>query len=162
MKIAILSDTHNDNQAVQSCLNYLKTAGIHTICHCGDLSSPEMIRLFDGFQVFLAFGNCDYFSGEIKEQLILLATESHSAHLCKFSLQNTPMAITHGHGHRIVDLARSGHYQYLFTGHTHQKKDETIQKCRVINPGSLQSRGMSTGTFATLELDSNLLEFHKI
>ena len=162
MKIAIISDTHNDTLTLQNTLNIFRESRIHTICHCGDLTSPEMIKLFDGFQVFLGFGNCDYQTGEIKEQLILLGTESNSSYLCQFTLQEISMAITHGHSRNVMDLAHTRKYRYIFTGHTHLKKDTNVNGCRIINPGSLSTRGRNFATYATLELDSNQIEFHKV
>ena len=162
MKLAILSDTHNDSRALTHCLALLKTRQINIVCHCGDLSSPRMIRLFNGFQVFYSFGNCDYLSGEIKEQFILLGTESRASMLGQFKLNDISMAVVHGHDRNINTLAKSGKFRYIFTGHTHKKKDETIKTCRVINPGSLSTRGYNIGTYAILDLDCNVLEFHSI
>jgi len=162
MKLAIISDTHNDSRALTHFLALMKNIQISTICHCGDLSSPKMIPLFNGFQVFYSFGNCDYLSGEIHDQFLLLGTESLASTLCQFILQDIPMAVVHGHDRNINTLAKSGKFRYIFTGHTHKKKDETIKNCRIINPGSLSSRGYNIGTYAILDLDCNVLEFHSI
>ena len=43
MKIAIISDTHNNMANFKKAIDYIKGGGIKLILHCGDIQSQETI-----------------------------------------------------------------------------------------------------------------------
>ncbi|HEX6384688.1 MAG TPA: metallophosphoesterase family protein [Anaerolineae bacterium] len=48
------------------------------------------------------------------------------------------IAATHGHlSGKVEELVRSDHYAFVFHGHSHRRRGETIGRTRVINPGAL-------------------------
>ncbi|MBN2048166.1 MAG: metallophosphoesterase family protein [Anaerolineaceae bacterium] len=163
MKIAILSDTHNDQHSLITAANQLREQKIHTIIHCGDLTSPDMIRFLDGFQVIFTYGNCDYLSGQIQDELIMLGTDSIAKTLYTGELEGVKFAAAHGNNEsQLNQIIHRGIYTYVFHGHTHHKRDERRGSTRVINPGSLSSRGFNRPTYCILDLASGVLDWIRL
>lgn len=163
MLIGLISDSHNETTALQGVLTVFREKKIHTILHCGDLTSPYMVKLFADFTLHLAFGNGDYLTGEMKEQVILLGTHSTARLVNSLTIHHTPIAIAHGHRlGEVRQLAESGLYQLLFTGHTHEPEQYWIGNTHVINPGGLTAKAVPSHSFATFDLKNDILEFHHL
>ncbi len=60
MKIAILSDTHNNLAYAQLARKKIADAGIRTVIHCGDVIDPGIVDYFGEFRIILVYGNGDY------------------------------------------------------------------------------------------------------
>ena len=163
MLIGLISDSHNDITALQRALAVFREEKIHTILHCGDLTSPHMIKLFADFSLHMAFGNGDYLTGEIKDQALLLGTQSTARPVNTITIEHTSIVIVHGHRPgEVRQLAESGQYDLLFTGHTHEREEYWIGNTRVINPGGLTAKAVPSHSFATFDLKKDLLEFHQL
>jgi uncharacterized protein len=163
MLIGLISDSHNDITALQRALAVFREKNIHTVLHCGDLTSPQMVKLFADFTLHLAFGNGDYLTGEIKEQAILLGTQSTAKPVNTLTIHQTSIAIAHGHRPgEVSQLAESGQYHLLFTGHTHEREEYWIGNTRVINPGGITARAVPSHSFAIFDLKNDILEFQQL
>ena len=60
MKIGILSDTHDQVARTTKALQVLLAEGAEAIVHCGDLTRPEIVRIFAKVPTYFVFGNNDY------------------------------------------------------------------------------------------------------
>ncbi len=71
------------------------------------------------------------------------------------------IAATHGHLEGVVEnLVESREYAYVFTGHSHRRKDEMIRATRLINPGALGGMHVEKRSFVILDLTSGKLDVH--
>ena len=69
--------------------------------------------------------------------------------------------IYHGTRAGLVETkADSQEYDYVIHGHTHRRRNERIGNTRVINPGAMFNASLYS--FATLDLDTDTVEFHEI
>lgn len=137
MKIGILSDTHDRWEATRQVLSTFRHYEAEKIIHCGDVTSPKMMELFNGFEVFLAFGN-----GDREEAAFRLYFENHQTGSCGLALSlelaGKKIFVIHGDDFRRLNKElRSGTWDYVFTGHSHAFRDETIGNTRIINPGAV-------------------------
>ncbi len=153
MRIGLVSDTHNDSGRLRRVLGRLRLESITTVLHAGDVANGQILRLFAGFDVWVARGNMD--------QDPLLYRVSHelfgaghyrTSHT--LSLNGASVALIHS---GTSDTARawieSEAYDYVVHGHTHQPRDERIGRTRVINPGALaHPRGPYPRSFCILNL----------
>lgn len=136
--LGILSDTHNNLPNLQKALDIFRGEGATTLIHCGDLTSPETARYLEGFEVHLTFGNGDYASGEILTVLREMNWRNTAGMTYTGEFEGARVAATHGHVPDLLNgLITSGHYDYVFRGHSHRHKDERRGSTRVINPGAL-------------------------
>lgn len=160
MKIAIVSDTHNDNHAIDRMLSILRSERIRTIIHCGDMTRAETAELFQDFCLNHVWGNGDLDS--IGLQIAIQACQPGSSTSQNYSavLNEKRIAAVHGHDRHLLDsLIECGHYEFVFHGHTHRQRSEKIGKTHVINPGALGGGFRSTHSFAVLDLHSGDLTF---
>ncbi|MDA3822520.1 MAG: metallophosphoesterase family protein, partial [Bacteroidales bacterium] len=49
MLVGIIADTHNELDLTQEALNIFKERGVDFIIHAGDMTSPQMLTIFEGF-----------------------------------------------------------------------------------------------------------------
>ena len=163
MKFGVLSDTHDNLSNTVSVLETYRERGIETIIHCGDLTSPEMVSHFEGFRVILTIGNMDHTTSAVKKRLEKMREDNFVGMVFKGRLGGVRMAATHSHlDGKIMELVREGRYQWIFHGHTHEKRDEVVQGVRIVNPGALGGLGREARTFCIVDLDAGDVEFIQI
>ena len=157
MKIAIISDTHDNISNVQAVRQLILAEGVDAIVHCGDLTDASVLGYFGDFQLYYTFGNCDL-AGIIRDELHLQGDRIQTGYDLSLNLNGKRVYVTHGHIDGYLEKAiASGNYDYIFHGHTHQFIDELSGKTRIINPGALGGKKVDTRSFAFLDLDSALL-----
>jgi predicted phosphodiesterase len=69
------------------------------------------------------------------------------------------VAVTHGHVPGKIESFLEGSYNYIFHGHTHRRRDETIGACRIINPGALGGTQHESRSVCLLDLKTGHLQF---
>jgi putative phosphoesterase len=156
MKIAIVSDTHDQTDNVVWAVAELRRRGVATVLHCGDVTSPETAALFGGLDGHFVFGNCDWDRSGLERALAEAGATLHGA-WGQLELAGRKLAFLHGDdGGLWQDIEHSGHFDYLFHGHTHVAADRMAGPTRVINPGALQRARVKT--FVVLDLATGQAE----
>ncbi len=156
MRIGILSDTHGNRLMVNRALAELRERGITILLHCGDIDDAETVPLFRGFTTHFVFGNCDSDKAALREAMADIGATLHE-HFGNLELEGVKLAFLHGDDTRMLrDVERSGHYDFLFYGHTHQAEEHRTGPTRVINPGALHRA--QPKTFLVLDLASREVE----
>ncbi|MGD2248621.1 MAG: metallophosphoesterase [Candidatus Methanofastidiosia archaeon] len=133
MHIGIIADTHDRLPVIEKALSIFKKRDITTILHAGDFISPFTVPLFKDFEMYGVFGNND---GE-KAGLTNAFENIHAVvvqYFCEVELDNTKIAITHGHIGPLLDLLVNSPYDVVVTGHTHEP-DILYNNPIIINPG---------------------------
>src|ERR1043166_6183941 len=59
MRIGVVSDTHDRQEAVAEAVRLLLEQQVELILHCGDIESPDTVRVFKGIPTHFVFGNWD-------------------------------------------------------------------------------------------------------
>jgi uncharacterized protein len=156
MHIGIVSDTHNRYRTVEKALGLLRQRGVTTVLHCGDIEDAAVVEQFRGLDAHFVFGNCDTERAELREAMTAAGVRLHEpfGHL---EVDGKNIAFLHGDDGRLLrDLITGGAYDYLFHGHTHQRRDERIGPTRVVNVGALHRARPKT--FGVLDPGSGELE----
>lgn len=158
MKIGIISDTHGSIDNLKYCLTYFCKSGVTTVIHCGDLGRENLIRLFENFRLIFVFGNCDKEKALISREVDLLNPESFIGESFDGIMNGKRVFAAHGHQEDVLkDRIMSQEYDFIFSGHTHRRRDEMIEKTRVINPGALGGIKYETRSFMILDLETDKL-----
>ncbi len=156
MRIGIVSDTHGNRLMVNLALAALRERDITTLLHCGDIDDPQTVALFRGFTTHFVFGNCDIDQAALREAMADIGATLHD-HFGSIELEGVKLAFLHGDDKVLMrDVERSGHYDFLFYGHTHQAEEHQSGATRVINPGALHRARPKT--FLVLDLGSREAE----
>lgn len=162
MKIGILSDTHDHLHNLETALERLRAEGVERILHCGDVCKPGMIQALEDFDVWIAQGNMDCHLGlaQVVENEI---GPGRLAWLHRPTLDGYPVAMVHGDNEEALhNLITSNQYAYVFHGHTHRRRDQTIGRTRVINPGALGGTRRQSRSFCILDLETGEIRFFEL
>jgi putative phosphoesterase len=157
MKIAIISDSHDNLPNIEKAINYINKQKIPLIIHCGDVCAPGVLReelnLFKGDEIYLVKGNVD---GDIEGFKNL--EEKNSAKL-KFygqtgKLEIDGLSLVFCHDPFVAKkMAQSQKYDFVFHGHTHKPWQEKIGRTEMINPGTLAGL-FNKATFAIFDTET--------
>jgi putative phosphoesterase len=135
-RFAVLSDTHDLVPLVEWAADRLRERGIRTVVHCGDITTPAVVRALEAFDVHWVLGNCDL------DRRSLEAAMDAAGHTCHglrgtLELGGRLIAFTHGHRPGILDALLAERPDLLVHGHTHVRRDETAEGVRILCPGAL-------------------------
>jgi putative phosphoesterase len=146
MKIAIVSDTHDNVANFNKAIDFLNKEKIEVMLHCGDICNQQTIdeasEKFKG-EIYWVRGNGDHHLDLVPEKMEIV-------------LGGKKIAWVH-FPEIAKKLAESGNYDAVFYGHTHRPWEETIGKCRLVNPGELAGQRYKP-CFALYDTGTNGLE----
>jgi uncharacterized protein len=146
MKLAILSDSHDNIWKLEAAYPVLKSADV--IIHCGDLSAPFMIRyLAEGvgdIPVHIVWGNNDGDKALISKVAEGYPNVHLHGDLAELEIDGLRIAVNH-YPEIAEELAGSGKYDLVCYGHDHTAAQSKLDQCLLINPGELMGmKGRST------------------
>lgn len=160
MKLGILSDTHNHIENTFWALELFRRLGVKRLIHCGDISTPAIVELFEGFHTTFVFGNFDHHHADMMQAAKKLNSQALMGYHYTANIDGIRMAACHGDIQETLDgFVNSGLYRYVFHGHTHQHSDRVIGATRVINPGALGGKEPEPRMICVLELITGEAEF---
>ena len=168
MIIGILSDTHNNNRYIYKAVDVFRDHRVKTIIHCGDLTDPDHIYYFDGFHLIYIYGNMDGpYQRTIHRNVKEIGTANQMDNFAGLSysgiLDGIRISACHSHiPGSLESFIRLRESKYVFHGHTHESRDETILGTRVINPGSLGGTMRGNRSICILNTDTDELKFIEI
>jgi putative phosphoesterase len=147
MKIAVMSDSHDNIWNLRKALAVIKAEGCAKIIHCGDFVAPFMFKELEqaGIPVYAVFGNND---GD-KALLTRFALESDGRITLfplvgELSADTCRIAFTH---EWIVaeGLAATGNYDLVCFGHSHQPAEHRRGTTLAVNPGEIMGKDGAPG-----------------
>lgn len=152
MRVALIADTHNDQTSVRRALHCLRAEGITTVLHAGDITNTATLRLFKGFDVWIARGNMD--------RDPLLTQVAHEMfgpgrlrQVHQLTFDGHVIGLIHSpEGPRWRKLIGPDACDIVVHGHTHHARDTNTAQTRVINPGALGGNRWERPMFAILDL----------
>jgi putative phosphoesterase len=158
MRIAVLSDTHDNIWRLDEALDQMSSA--HVLIHCGDLCSPFVIKHLGEAAgdrpVHIVWGNNE---GDIKlicEVAFRYPSVELHGNLAELDLDGVRIAVNH-YPEMARALASSGRYDLVCYGHTHEAYQEQLGDCILLNPGELMGMNGSP-TFAWFDTSSGQVD----
>ena len=162
MKIGIIADTHDNVHSLEAALEVLEAERVMKIFHCGDVCGPEIVQALAGFDVWIAQGNMDRHLG-LAQAVEQTLGRGRLAWFHKPTLDGYPLVMIHGDNQEALgNLVTSGQYAYVFHGHTHRRRDQTVGRTHVINPGALGGTRNQARSFCILDLTTGEVRFVEI
>lgn len=161
MKIGLLSDTHNNARNTRVALDAFREREITKLIHCGDITTPDIVRLFMGWDVYFVFGNMDGARSTLIDTAKAVGVRPPKQTQI-VELDGASIAVTHGdHPAEMFRLQVSRKYAYLCHGHTHERRNEynSGYGIRIINPGALGGNKPEARSIAILDTESGEVEF---
>lgn len=159
MRIGVFSDVHDNLSNLERALRLFARRGLTTLIFCGDFCSPipaRRIAAYDG-QVHCVFGNGDGDRLAIHRHA---ATEAPNLNVhgeyAELEIEGRRLAITHYPLYARA-MARTGDYDAVFSGHTHESTVERFANCLWLNPGEVMG-WKGTPTCALYDAATNAAE----
>ena len=163
MKVAIISDIHNNKTNLKKVLSYCRENKIKNIVCCGDLASKETLDfLCDNFsdEILYAFGNMDNgqlkdfeFSGTYKNAKLFEGYGEYDFSKRKIAFVHFP--------DKAEELCESGKFDFVFYGHTHKPWEKNFENCKMLNPGNVAGE-LYPPTFAVWNTEKDEFSLIKI
>jgi hypothetical protein len=159
MKIAIISDTHDNLATLDKFLAFIRENPVKYVIHCGDIAEGETLKQladnFDG-KILTAFGNMDYRDSvervvkKLPDKITLFEDFGHA------ELGGLKIGFCH-HKETALAILQNQKFDFIFYGHTHKPWLETINDCQLANPGTLAGM-FYKATFAILDTGTKKLD----
>jgi uncharacterized protein len=155
--IGLISDSHDNLNAIRKAVELFNKKEVKAVLHAGDIVSPFTARAFKDLnsKLYFVFGNND------GDKLMLTKWfEEIGATVCgdfgDLTIDSLHIALLHGTNEAIVKaIAKSGDFDVVVRGHSHDPGVKIIDGTPVINPG--ECAGVLTGKATVAILDiSNL------
>lgn len=159
MRIAIMSDLHDNTAAWNILAKRLAAEEITTLINCGDTCSPAMLekmaKSFPG-EIFTIFGNVA--DRELEMEVVkTLPNVTHYGDGGSVKLAGRQIYFTH-QPKEAESKIQSGEHNLVCHGHTHLKRWEKIGETFVVNPGT--AGGMfQYPSFAIIDLEKLTCSF---
>ncbi|HEX55123.1 MAG: YfcE family phosphodiesterase [Candidatus Altiarchaeales archaeon] len=150
--IGIISDTHDNIEAIKRAVELLNSEGVSIVIHAGDIISPFTIREFKELRarLYAVFGNNDGEKEGLKKKFSEINAEIQE--ILRIEYKDKKICVYHGTYEEIVDaLIRSGNYDIVIRGHTHKLDIRNFSGVLMINPGEVC--GYLTGKMTLVLLD---------
>lgn len=162
MRIAVISDLHDNIVAWERLNLVLVQQHIQTLINCGDTCAPAtLIHLSQTFsgEIHTIFGNVadkDLEAQRTKE----LPNVHHYGEQADFVLATRRIALTH-YPNIAKKLAASGEYDMVCYGHDHLKVATPVGKTLLLNPGTAGGL-FQYPSFAIVDLVTMISNFEEI
>lgn len=164
MKIAIISDVHDNIPNLKKVLDHCAQNKVEKMICCGDLATVETLDfLNDNFfgEIYYTFGNMDneylknYPFEKSYHKKIRVFRNFGEAEIAgkKISFVHFPR--------EAVELCDTGKFDLVFHGHTHKPWIEKRDRCTMLNPGNVANQ-MYAPTFAIWEIEKNKFDLIRI
>ncbi len=168
MKIAIISDTHDNIPNLEKALSWINSQKISLIIHCGDLCAPSiltevLVPKFSG-QIHLIYGNVgdrELLEEKVKE----FKNVKFYGDKGEIKIDKKSIAFVHK-PEEAKRIGKIGKYDLIFYGHTHKPWEENFKFqisnskfkiVRLVNPGNLAGM-FYKATFAVYDTTTDKLE----
>ena len=167
MLAGLVSDTHDNVKNARKIASLFSERGVDVVFHMGDIVAPFTLKIFQDFPLYAVFGNND------GEKLLLKEVAERAGSIIsdgplEVELGGKRFLLVHGWGsvertkRMVYSFARSGDFDFVLYGHTHQRDVKIIGDSTVINPGEACGCLTSMGSAALLDLDAGEVEFLEI
>ncbi|MCA9372515.1 metallophosphoesterase [Candidatus Woesebacteria bacterium] len=158
MKIAIMSDSHDQWENLSKAIKQANKANCEVLLFAGDLISPPGIAVLQQFSGLVKFvwGNNE---GE-RVGMTRMFDQSENMELCgdiyEGELDGTKIFMNHYP--RAAELAaQSGQFDLAIHGHTHEYREEKVGECWLLNPGEIQGYRTGSSTFMIFDTETQVM-----
>lgn len=150
MRIGVFSDVHDNVDKLRQTLKAYESQTIDTAIFCGDFCSPIPAKIMGEAKDTLRQIHCVFGNGDGDRLAIERLSKGPSSNLilhgehAEIELGEKKLAVTHYPLYGKA-LARTGDYQAVFSGHTHELHEERFGDALWLNPGDVMGfKGKAT------------------
>jgi putative phosphoesterase len=136
-RLGVISDSHGHVPYTLDAVRMLESLKVNLVVHCGDVGSPAIPPLLSAWRTHYVLGNVDYDEEAIGESIREAGHVLHGR-FGSLEIERVPVAFLHGDDANVFrETVRSGRWQLVCFGHTHQASLERHGPTWLLNPGAL-------------------------
>jgi putative phosphoesterase len=153
--IGIMSDSHDNRDAIRDAVRLFKRTGCRLVLHAGDFVAPFAVGELEalGCPVKAVFGNCDGEKAGLSKTVDSFGKIREAPFV--FQYGGLEFLLTHTH-FSLGSYIRSEKYDVIVYGHTHRPEVRRSGRSLIINPG--ETGGWVTGKRHVALLDLSTLD----
>jgi putative phosphoesterase len=137
MILGVLSDTHSHVEYTQDAVRIMRSLGVETVLHCGDIGSVSIIPVFEGLPAHFVLGNVDWNEREMRAA-IAAAGQTYHGRFGKLVVEDRRIALLHGDDEqRLREAIERDEVDVVCYGHTHVAEHHFENGKLVVNPGAV-------------------------
>ena len=155
--IGVISDTHDNLNAIDKAVELLNSKGVELVIHAGDFVSPFTVSHFEKLDAKLiaVFGNNDGEKKGLANKFSDIGVDVD--YFAEVEHLDKKIAVYHGSIESIVEaLIKSKKYDIVVRGHTHRAEVRREEGVLIINPGEVC--GYLTGKRTVCLVDAEKLD----
>jgi putative phosphoesterase len=163
MKIAIISDIHDQSDNLKWAVQKIKELKVDKVFALGDYSSPYIVERLGLVEipVVAVWGNND--GDQVAMFKAVLSDKNNQIYFKKGNFveveyDDKKYFITH-YPLLAENAALSGQYEAVFHGHTHRQRNEIINDTPIVNPGKLVVYPDNKISFAIYNTENKEVKF---
>ncbi|MEJ2252351.1 MAG: metallophosphoesterase [Candidatus Lokiarchaeota archaeon] len=167
MKIAVISDTHDNLENISKAVSLMNKKNVDILIHCGDYVSPFTKRRFDGLNdnikknFYGVWGNNDGDKPFLQRNLGQICQFVGRELLTEFD--GKKIYATHDIDERVIDaIAKSGEFNIVIYGHTHNSVNKKLDNgVLIVNPGEACGYLSGNASFAIIDtetMEANIIQ----
>lgn len=158
-KVGIVSDTHDNCDALREVVKIFKKEGVEFIIHAGDVIAPFTAKILEesGIDYRGVFGNND---GE-KEFMKQVTSNKISTSILELELFGKKFFVIHNLA-EVEGIQYANYYDYVIHGHTHIPEQKRVGKTLVLNPGELGGWLKGKKTYMILDTEKDEVELREL
>jgi hypothetical protein len=162
MQVGIVSDTHDNLDVVQEAVGVFEGRA-DAVVHCGDVVAPFSATPFDReFEFYAVRGNND---GEWALAETVREFGTYLGEMGALTLDGSSVAVYHGTSRPVTEaLVDCGDYDYVLSGHTHERAERRRGETLWVNPGGIATGpdGGESPAAVLLDTASGTTEWHDL
>jgi putative phosphoesterase len=137
MRVGIVSDTHDNVDAIRDARALFADQNVVEVVHCGDLVAPPVVDFFEGFTLHAVIGNNDGEIDGLDRAIRALGGESAlHGRFADLTFDGVRVAALHGEDLDHVAEVAAGSYDVVCYGHHHEAERHVVGDTTVVNPGA--------------------------
>jgi uncharacterized protein len=164
MKVAIISDIHDNQINLQKVLDWCGSNSITSIFCCGDVTNLETLEMivnnFSG-DIYLVRGNCELYDEKdiVPKGHDKILSIKYCGKIANFKLDKYSIGLCHEP--YLINKVLDKKCDIIFYGHTHKPWIEDRGDTKIVNPGTLGGT-FSLGTFAVWDTENGNLKLLRV
>lgn len=162
MKIAIVSDSHDNAANLEKVINWLNQQGIKTLLHAGDLCAPSMVpKVLSKFggRAHVILGNVGDHE-TLEEMAGNFDKINYYGKMAELEFEGQKIGLVHEPEH-VDELLAKGGFDLIVYGHTHQSEVREEGETKVVNPGTAGGL-FNEPTFAIYDTEDKSCEIKRV
>lgn len=159
MRVAIISDIHDNLINLKKCLSWCRSNSIASIFCCGDVTNQDTLEILaNNFEksIYLVQGNVELYETSVLQKF---SNIEYFGKIANFVFEKYDIGMCHQP--YLIDKVLDRKSDIVFYGHTHKPWIEEREGVNIVNPGPLGGM-FELATFAVWDTEKGSIDLKRV